>query len=175
MKTQWNFILCCICFAQFAFSQTPYKINAAALEKPILLHKGQTINLQCDSAVLISSNRFQLYEKAKSTILNTNDNHFNDLFEAYDAQIRTYKQWNDSLQLKYTEMNLVFKSTIDNTKSHLLDINKNLSSAKDSLGLANNQLNEALHHLNTAKREKWFFGTIGLLVGALTTVLLIGK
>lgn len=170
-----------ICFFLSVFgvknsiSQTGIKIDCTSIEKPLNAFKGQLLNIQCDSIIVISPNRFRLYEKARNAILTTNYEKYNEIFNAYDTQMLAYKQWNDSLQLKYNEISTAFKTSLESTRSSLISINNNLSTAKDSLGLANNNLNEALQHLKSAKREKWYFGAIGFLAGTLATVLLITK
>ena len=168
-------LLLLLLFANNANCQTIINIENKTIAKPLMINKGQTINIQCDTVVLISPYRYRLYEKVRNAILSTNFDKYNELFDAYDTQARFYKQWNDSLQLKYSDINAVFKASLENTKSSLNSINSNLSAAKDSLGSANNNLNEALLHLKAAKREKWYFGSIGFLVGSLATILLVTK
>ncbi len=168
-------LLLTLLFANNANSQTTINIDSKAIEKPFNVTKGQTLSIQCDTVVLISPYRYRLYEKARNAILSTDFDKYNELFDAYDTQVRFYKQWNDSLQLKYSDINAVFKASLENTKSSLTSINSNLSAAKDSLGSANNNLTEALVHLKAAKREKWYFGSIGFLVGSLATILLVTK
>jgi len=156
-------------------SQTVINIDNKVIEKPLMSIRGQTLNIQCDTVVLISPYRYRLYEKAKQAILSNDFDKYNELFDAYDTQVRYYKQWNDSLQLKYSDINTLFKTSIENTKNSLNSINNNLSAAKDSMSSANNNLDEALVHLKAAKREKWYYGAIGFLVGSLATILLVSK
>ncbi|MFZ4414615.1 MAG: hypothetical protein ACOYOV_16145 [Bacteroidales bacterium] len=155
--------------------QSVHTIDMNTLEKPFFSIKGQTLKIRCDTAVLISTYRYMLYEKARMTILTTGFDKYNELIDAYDTQLRCYKQWNDSLQLKYTAINMLFKNTIENTKTSMTSINNNLSSAKDTLVDANSNLDQALQHLKVAKREKWYFAAIGCFVGSLFTILLVSK
>jgi len=156
-------------------SQSIQTIDQNSLEKPFISTKGKTLYIICDSVVLISPYRFRLYEKARLAILSTDFVKYNELFDAYDTQFRFYKAWNDSLQLKYTDINTLFKKSLENTQNSLTSINNNLSAAKDSLGNANNNLNEALFHLKAAKREKWYFASVGFLIGSLMTIIFVAK
>ncbi len=162
-------------FANNTNSQTTINVECNTIEKPLYATKGQSLNIQCDTVILITAYRYTLYEKARNAILSSDFDKYNELFEAYDMQAHFYKQWNDSLQLKYSDINTVFKTSLESTKSSLSSINDNLSVAKDSLSSANNSLNEALVHLKAAKREKWYFGSIGFLVGSLLTVLFVSR
>ncbi len=155
--------------------QSVHTIDMNTLEKPFYSYKGHTLNIRCDSVVLISTYRYMVYEKARKAILSTDFVKHNEVIDAYNTQLKYYKQWNDSLQLKYTTINTLFKNTIENTRTSMTSINNNLSSAKDSLGIANSNLDQALQHLKAAKREKWYYAAIGCLVGSLFTILLVSK
>ncbi len=168
-------LLLSITFTNNISSQNTINIDCKTIEKPLIATKGQMLNIVCDTSVIITINRYKLYEKARTAILSTDFDKYNELFDAYDTQARFYKQWNDSLQLKYTDINTMFKKSLEDTKSSLNSINNNLSAAKDSLNVANGSLNDALVHLKAAKYEKWYYGAIGFLVGTLATVLLVTK
>ncbi|MCX6230502.1 MAG: hypothetical protein NTZ33_03060 [Bacteroidetes bacterium] len=157
------------------YAQATVNIKNADIEKPLTTVKGQTLKILCDSVILISPLRFHMYEKARNSIISTDFEKSLHLFDVYNEQMQTYKQWNDSLQMKYNELNALFVNNLDNTKTGLIQINTNLTVAKDSLNSANNHLDQALLHLKAANREKWYFGTVGFLLGTLLTVLVVSK
>ena len=168
-------LLTCILMPFLVISQTTVLIKNADIEKPFTALKGQNLKIGCDSVILINPLRFHLYEKARNSILTTDFEKSLHLFDVYNEQLQTYKQWNDSLQMKYNELNALFVNNLENTKTGLLQINTSLSVAKDSLNSANNQLDQAKLHLNAAKKERWYFGTVGFLLGTLVTVLVVSK
>jgi hypothetical protein len=162
-------------FAHKIYCQRIQSIDKKILEKPYRATKGQTLNIQCDTVVLINAYHYQLYEKARISLLSTDFEKYNEVFNAYETQSKLYKQWNDSLQLKYMDISTMFKNSIENTQNSLISIKDNLSAAKDSLNTANQNLTEAMQHLNTAKHEKWFYASVGFLLGTLITVIVVPK
>jgi hypothetical protein len=146
-------------------SQNTIYNDCNSYENPVFLLKGETITNQCDTAVLINTLRWRLYEKARKTILFTNYNEYEELFNNYDSLIFIYKKWNDSLQLKYTDINTLFERSLVDTKKDLKKINIDLFAAKDSLSSANNNLNQAIKHLNNARLEKLKNMGIGFSIG----------
>ncbi|MFZ4399651.1 MAG: hypothetical protein ACOYO1_06435 [Bacteroidales bacterium] len=174
-KSTIVFFLLCLIFANNTYCQKLKTIDCNSVEKPLISIRGQKLNIQCDTVVLITAYHYRIYEKARLAILSTDLGQYDKVFEAYNRQSVLYKQWNDSLKIKYTDINTLFKNSLENTKNSLTFINNNLSSAKDSLGTANNNLADALQQLKTAKHERWFFASVGFLVGSLLTVLVIPK
>jgi len=157
------------------YTQTQVKVRNTDIEKPFTAVKGQNLRIVCDSVILISPLRFHMYEKARNSIISNDFEKSLHLFDVYNEQIQTYKLWNDSLQMKYNELNALFINNLGNTKTGLIQINTNLAVAKDSLNSANNHLDQALLHLKAANREKWYFGTVGFLLGTLVTILVVSK
>jgi hypothetical protein len=157
------------------FSQSIVNVRISSLEKPFIVLKGQHLSISCDTAYIISPKRFYLYERARNSILSTDFEKSGHLFDSYNEQIHTYKLWNDTLQLKYNDLNVLFKNSLENTKKGLNLINNDLSVAKDSLNSAHKHLDQALLHLKAANREKWYFGTVGFLLGSLITILIVSK
>ncbi len=164
-----------ICTFQLTIAQSTSEIHCNSLEKPYFLKKDQNISIQCDSAVLINFNRYRLYEKAREAVINSNSDKYNQLFSSFEIQSGLYNQWKDSLQLKYNELSFMFNKSMEMTKNNLQSINGNLNEAKESLVSANKNLSDALIHLKASKREKWLFATIGILVGSISTYLLVGR
>jgi len=141
--------------------------------KPLLLKYNDTAIIKCDSVYVINLTRYKLYEKSVSLIKSIDYSNVNLLINSYNNEISLYKLWNDSLQKKYNNISLLYNNTLNNTQNSLVLIKKDVTTATDSLISANNNINNALKHLNIAKWEKYKYLGIGIISGTLTTLLIV--
>jgi len=163
-----SMFLCMSCASLLGQIKTFTQCNS--YEKPLFLHKGDTVISLCDTAILINTIRYNLYESARQTILTNKYSKLQDeMNSALTEQIGLYKLWNDSLQTQYTRVSGMFASSLNNTQRELIKVSGEITTAKDSLNKANENLNSALSHLNKARWEKYKWGGAGLLIGILGT------
>lgn len=155
-------------------AQIKYFGDCNSYQKPMFLHKGDTVISLCDTVVMMNTLRFNLYESARQMVLNNKYSKLQaDVNTALNEQVELYKAWNDSLQMKYSTVSTMFANSLNNTQTELNKVSNEIVTAKDSLKKANENLDSALKHIHNAQWEKYKWGGAGLLIGILGTSLIM--
>lgn len=163
-------LLLLMAFNASIFGQIKMFGDCNSYQKPLFLHKGDTVVSLCDTVVMMNTIRYNLYESARLTILSNKYAKLQaEMNSALTEQVGLYKTWNDSLQQKYTSVSGMFATSLTTTQSELKKVSGEIASAQLSLDKANKNLDDALEHLRKAQWEKYKWGGAGLLIGILAT------
>ncbi len=150
--------------------------NCKAGGKPMLLHFGQQVIIQCDSAVIINNYRFGLYEKSREYILNQSPDNQKNLIATYENALQEADQFSREIRTKYDMMSGEMQDMIKSNRSALTQVNNDLEKAKEALATANLKLEESqkklLHQQKMRGLNRWIFGGMGAATGLLTGAIL---
>jgi hypothetical protein len=150
--------------------------NCQSYQPAMTLIKGDIVENQCDTAFLVNKMRYDLYEKARNTILKMDFKSFNQLLKSYDQSLMmAYKSY-DSLNLKYSQLETVFVQTVNENRQMLKTADQNLANASTTLENTRKQLDEIIVAMKKDQKKRiWrgagFFG-IGLGTGILAGLLI---
>lgn len=169
MKNYLLLITLCCCLCNLSAQNQSAKPFAACgpYDKPLHATVGETIRIECDSAVIINQARYKLYERARLAVLSYDPSFYEDIVKEFQAKGLVMQAWADSLNKSYTRLSLSYSNTLTNTEHQLNTMQTNIKEATLNLDQAKNNLDNALKNLNKARWEKWLWAAGGLVVGGM--------
>lgn len=160
-------LCCCLCNLSAQNEATKPFTACGPYHKPLYASLGETIRIECDSAVIINQARYRLYERARLAVLSYDPSFYEDIVKEFQAKGLVMQAWADSLNKSYTRLSLSYSSTLANTEHQLNTMHTNIKQATLNLEQANDNLDTALKNLNKARWEKWLWAAGGLVVGGM--------
>jgi hypothetical protein len=136
-------------------------------DKPLHATVGETIRIECDSAVIINQARYKLYERAGLAVLSYDPSFYEDIVNEFQEKGMVMQAWADSLNKSYTRLSLSYSNTLTKTEQELNTMQTNIKEATLNLDQAKNNLDNALKNLNKARWEKWLWAAGGIVVGGM--------
>jgi len=145
------------------------------VEIPMMAFKGESVLILCDTVYIVNKYRMNLYEIAKETIMNNNQN-VTKLIQAYDRTLFVVSSSYDSLLFNYRKLDELFRTTIQESQQTLNNTRSDLEKATSTLNNTEKMLKEAEIKLDkrdtkSIKRKAVFFGS-GLLAGILLMLII---
>jgi seryl-tRNA synthetase len=126
---------------------------------------GETILIQCDSAVVINQTRYRLYERARMAVLSYDPNFYEDIVSEFQQKGALMQTWADSLNKSYNRLSTSYGNTLSKTEKELNTMQTNIKIATTNLEEAKTKLDSALKNLNKARWEKWLWAAGGIVLG----------
>lgn len=149
----------------YAMAQTTTFSECDPVSSPVLLLRGNVINIGCDSVWLISPYRLGLYEEARQLVMSLNTANVETLISNYEHKLSLYSYWNDSLRQSYRILSRRYDSTLLRTSSELSLMSTKLDHANDAIEESKKHLDDAIESVKKSRTEKWLWGLGGILAG----------
>jgi hypothetical protein len=139
--------------------------SCGPFDKPLIVRLNEMVYINCDSAVIITKYRYELYEKARKAVLNYDQAYYEQIITAFDEKGKLLELWADSLNITYNALSKSYAGTIVQSEAKLGMIETRLTDATKNLENAKVNLEDALNSLNKARWEKWLWAAGGIVVG----------
>lgn len=168
-----------------ARSQGKLKLfDACATKSNFRLTMGDTIVVQCDSTVLMTSPTFRIYETAYDQYRKQNPR-TSEIIKSYEALVTRQDSMILSGQRDYNALKLKFDTLFTTSLSQINQTSEDIGAVKNNLNTVSNTLNntqvlitDAIDKVNTARRrsflDKLYWGVGGLGIGVCVTAILMG-
>ena len=158
--------------------------EACAVKSAFRLTMGDTILIKCDSAVLLNSLTFQMYE-ADHEKVRTQNPKSGELLKLYETLVIRQDSTILENQRDYNALKLKFDTLFTSSLSQINQTSQDIGTVKHDLSNVNNTLNntqvlitDAIDKVNTARRksflDKLYWGIGGLGIGVAVTAILMG-
>lgn len=138
-------------------------------DKPLTIFAGDTIIIDCDTAILINTTRYRLYERAKGTVMGLDWGIVNDLINEYEEKIRL-------CEASKREIIDQVKNRVDSTALAINGSTTRLETVRDDLSNTQKVLEDASKELTEAKKrirkERILWGIGGALIGVIAGILI---
>lgn len=171
--------------ALHAQSQGKLKLfENCAVKSGFRLTTGDTILVNCDSAILMNNLTFQMYETAYQAYRKQNPRTA-EILQSYEALVIRQDSTILENRRDYNALKLKFDTLFNTSLSQLNQTSQDIGVVKQDLSNVNNTLNntqvlitDAIDKVNTARRrsflDKLYWGAGGLGIGVAVTAILIG-
>jgi hypothetical protein len=149
-----------------------------AYEAPLMLRKGSLVKIECDTAYVVNSHRYDLYERARQALLGMNLELYRELPQASTNWNKESELAYNALLYKYRELDSLCTLQLNDNHNMLSSVRDDLNNAQASLGSALLELGQAREAIKSEKRSNnrskilWGLGGFGL--GILSGVLISG-
>ncbi|WP_298741592.1 hypothetical protein [uncultured Chitinophaga sp.] len=155
-----------------------------AVKSGFRLTMGDTILVNCDSAMLMNSLTFQMYETAYQAYRKQNPRTA-EIIKLYEALVIRQDSTILENQRDYNALKLKFDTLFNASLSQINQTSKDVGAVKQDLSNVNTTLNntqvlitDAIDKVNTARRksflDKLYWGVGGLGIGVAVTAILMG-
>lgn len=145
------------------------------IDRPLLLMKGHTVTVGCDSAYLINKRRYHLYQRLHRNIIQWNPS-CDTVIHTYEQSLKASEQAYRQLLEQYRQGDKAAQTLIDSSQATVRQLNRNLQYTEGALQSAHHDLEETKKMLQQAKRyaflQKVGIGLSGLGVGLLAGLVL---
>jgi hypothetical protein len=181
----YGLLLLALAPALNAQSQGKLKVfDQCAIKSGFRLTMGDTILVSCDSAMLMNSLTFQMYETAYQAYRKQNPRTA-EIIKSYEALVIRQDSTILENQRDYNALKLKFDTLFNSSLSQINQTSKDIGTVKQDLGSVNNTLNntqvlitDAIDKVNTARKksflDKLYWGIGGLGIGVAVTAILMG-
>lgn len=177
--TGWIFTLFFSLFSTFAHAQAINKFSdtsCLSTAKPMLLKKGDKVQVNCDTAYLINAYRYRLYEKAKTYLITLSGN-TDKMARQVEGSVNQLDSYFAEIQSRYFLLSEEVKKSQSDNAATLKRVNHELDQTHTDLQTAKNDLETIKDNLKKARRKdlknKWMFGGIGLGAGVILGAILL--
>lgn len=158
----------------YAQSASP-PVNLAEDRPRLLLPQGEPLHLT-DSAYLVSTARYRLYQQLHRHVLDTTAGAGDSLVVSYAQSLQAAQWAYDTLLSQYQANDRLSTQTLHRTQLALGQLSRSLDQTQDALTETSRTLNEAKDQLRTARRrslvQRVAYGAGGLGAGLLIGVLI---
>ncbi|MFN0049437.1 MAG: hypothetical protein ACKVOU_09960 [Cytophagales bacterium] len=169
------------CQQKFVFGDS--LCNFTKLTIPTLVSGEYNLKINCDTLYLVSARKMQIFRLQDQLlqIATKKQDVTGNMLNNYQIALKKNDEYYENLYSQYKALDKSSTNFSNYTKENLKQASDTLASVNQTLKLASNQLNgiekAVKAELSMAKKEKWKYGIVGILLGGAvsSTILLMSR
>ncbi len=143
--------------------------NCLASAPAVLLLAGERVRIDCDSAWIISKNRYRIYEKARNYLLKLDPGEQGKSIAEYEAALSRADRFALDMELKYRQLSAEMQAIQEQNRQLAESLQKDIETASGLVRRSDDALENLKQDIKSSRRknkiQRWIFGGAGLLAG----------